>query len=194
MSRSLHVFDNGVVVYDDQLIPSQRQRYIKRNVHEAEEEDFFIKIIRGLPSNACFVNVGSAIGYYALLAKRLSPDLSIHVVEPLQRHREYFVENIRLNGFSPMDFVIYSEAVSAAEGTVNFIDADYSSAIQGRTRSLRAFVSKFLFASRTAKLLPFGVKAPQTSVVRSIALDSLVARVGRIVDLLQMDIQGFELD
>ncbi len=60
MSRKIHIFDNGIRVYDDHLIPPQRKRYAQNNVHEVEEEEIFLRI----PVDGCFVNIGSAIGYY----------------------------------------------------------------------------------------------------------------------------------
>ena len=116
MSRKVHVFDNGVSVYDDHIIPAQRERYRKRNVHEAEEEDVFAELVRNLPPNACYINIGCAIGYYPILAKRLAPGLTVHAVEPLARHRDYFSENARLNGFGASDFAVHSQAISARAG------------------------------------------------------------------------------
>ena len=46
MARAIHTFDNGVRVFEDQLWEGQRARYQKRNVHEAEEEDIFVDLIR----------------------------------------------------------------------------------------------------------------------------------------------------
>ena len=195
MTRKVHVFDNGVAVYDDHLIPAQRERYAKRNVHEAEEEELFVRIIRALPANGCFVNVGSAIGYYVLLAKKLSADLVIHAVEPLERHRKYFAENIELNGFSMIDFAIHSEAIAITERAVNFIDEGYGSALQARPRrNLRWMPSKFLFSRHAAKGEPMKENRSAVAVVKAITLDSLVSRIGRIVELLQMDVQGLEAD
>ena len=107
MARQVHTFDNGVRVFDDQLVPGQRERYRIRNVHESEEEDIFVELIQAIPANGCFIDIGSAIGYYALLAKKLSPQLAIHAVEPLERHRIFFLENITLNGLSPTDFIVH---------------------------------------------------------------------------------------
>jgi len=45
------------------------------------------------------VSLGSAIGYYALLAKYTCSNIKIHCFEPLDRHRRYLEENIELNGF-----------------------------------------------------------------------------------------------
>ena len=69
MNRKVHEFDNGVRVFDDHLMPAQRERYRKRNVHEADEEDLFIEVVSALPDDGCFVNIGTAIGYYAILAR-----------------------------------------------------------------------------------------------------------------------------
>ena len=93
MPRQVHVFDNGVKIYDDHLIPPKRARYRQRNVHEADEEDIFVTLIRALPADGCFVNVGAAIGYYAVLARRLAPGLTIYLVEPLWRHRKFLAED-----------------------------------------------------------------------------------------------------
>jgi len=79
----------GVSVYDDHLIPAQRQRYQKRNVHEAEEEDIFAELIRQLPADGCYLNIGCAIGYYPLPREALAPALTIHAVEPLAQHRAF---------------------------------------------------------------------------------------------------------
>ena len=99
MKRNIHVFDNGIKVYDDHVSPTQRNRYKLNNLHEAEEEDIFIQILESIPQDGCYINIGSAIGYYSLLAKKLIPGLTIHAIEPLAKYREYFIENIALNGF-----------------------------------------------------------------------------------------------
>ena len=83
----------------------------RRNVHEAEEEEIFIDLIRRLPPDGCFVDVGAAIGYYLILAHKLSPRLTIHGVEPLERHRRFLNENLVLNGLVRDDFVIHSEGL-----------------------------------------------------------------------------------
>ena len=115
MKRNVHVFDNGVKVYDDHLTPIQRDRYRRRNVHEAEEEDIFIEILQTIPPDGCFANIGCAIGYYPLLAKRLIPGRTIHAIEPLERHRAFFVENIALSGQKQSSFIIHTEGISSSD-------------------------------------------------------------------------------
>src|ERR1044071_7014632 len=97
MDRAIHTFDNGVRVYEDQLLDEQKARYRKRNVHEAEEEEIFIELIRRLPPAGCYVDVGAAIGYYLTPPPNLSPPVPIQGGEPLERHRRFLNENLILN-------------------------------------------------------------------------------------------------
>ena len=127
MPRAIHTFDNGVRVYEDQLWVEQRARYEKRNVHEAEEEDIFVDLIGRLPPKGCYVDVGAAIGYYLMLARKLAPRLSIHGVEPLERHRRLLRENLALNGLTDSDFKIHPEGLTSSEGSQAFLDRGYSS-------------------------------------------------------------------
>jgi len=195
MPRKVHVFANGVSVYDDHLIPAQRQRYEKRNVHEAEEEDIFTELVRQLPANGCYLNIGCAIGYYPLLAKRLAPALAIHAVEPLAQHRAFFAENIRLNGLDPTTFTIHEQAVGATDGKARFLEQDYGSMLlQGAPPHPIPVTG--LFRKLLATL---GVEAGQADpsvgrVVEITTMDTLVGAIGRTVNLLQMDVQGLEAE
>lgn len=175
MNRLVHVFDNGVQVYDDHLWPGQRQRYRRRNVREAEEEDTFVEILRSLPPDGCFLDIGSAIGYYPLLAKRMVPGLVVHAVEPLELHRQQFLENIALNGLAQRDFTIHEEAISSSVGRARFLEGGYGSSIRRSSGAARTESRRVL-------------------EVRTTTLDRLVERIGRHVDLCQMDVQGHELD
>ncbi|TWT98130.1 hypothetical protein Pla108_22870 [Botrimarina colliarenosi] len=183
----VHEFDNGVRVYDHHLLDTQRERYQKRNVHEEDEEDAFLAIIHGLPHNACYVNVGAAIGYYPLLARRLRSDLRIHCFEPLPRHRQFFRENIALNGFSEADFAIYETAVSTAPGRVVLRDESYGSAVAPGSPTLGRRAKDFV-----KRLIGKGDATP-TLTVKSIGLDEIGQAIGGgDIDFLQMDIQGHE--
>jgi len=170
--RKIHTFDNGVKVYDDHLIPVQKERYRKCNVHEAEKEDIFVEIISSLPKSGCFVNIGSAIGYYPLLAKKLMPSLIVHAIEPLPSHQQFFNENIVLNGFNLGDFICHEEGICSTNGTTHFLDENYSSSIlQGKIQDKH-----------------------NTIEIPAITLETLVKTINRPIDLLQMDVQGLEVD
>lgn len=170
MERAVHVFDNGIRVYDDHLWPTQRERYRARNVHEAEEEDLFVQLLGDIPRAGVFLDIGSAIGYYLLLARRLRPDIEVHGVEPLKSHRDRFLENAVLNDHSPTEFTIHPEAISSSVGVASLSDDGYGSAIKKRRAG------------------------PELLAVPTITLDRLVERIGRRVDLCQMDVQGHEAE
>jgi FkbM family methyltransferase len=192
MERAIHTFDNGVRVYRDQLLDEQRARYARRNVHEAEEEEIFIDLIRRLPSDGCFVDVGAAIGYYLILAHKLSPRLTIHGVEPLERHRRFLNENLVLNGLTGDDFVIHAEGLTSSAGSQTFMDRGYSSRL-APARGL----ARPSFSARWKHLLEaVGLRRPRNEflTIPTITLDAFVRRVGRPIDLLQMDVQGLEVE
>jgi FkbM family methyltransferase len=195
VQRAIHTFDNGVRVYDDHLLEEQRQRYQKRNVHEAEEEDIFVDLIRRLPPEGCFVDVGAAIGYYLILARKLSSRLTIHAVEPLERHRAFLHENATLNGLRSDDFIVHREGLTSSEGTETFLDRGYGSRIPLSEKEKRISLS-----TRWKRLLErIGLRTPkkkggQILTIPTITLDTLLRRIGRQIDLLQMDVQGLEVE
>lgn len=195
MERAIHTFDNGVRVYDDQLLEQQRERYRKRNVHEAEEEDFFVELIRQLPPDGCFVDVGAAIGYYLILARKLSPRLTIHGGEPLERHRVSLRENLGLNGLAEADFFIHSEVLASGEGNASFLDRGYGSRIPRDEKETRISLSTHWkkLLERTGLRQPKN-RGPKVLTIATTTLDSLVRRIGRPIDLLQMDVQGLEVE
>ena len=201
MSRKIHEFDNNVRVYDDHLMPVQRQRYMIRNVHEADEEDLFIKIISSIPENGYFVNIGTAIGYYAILAKKLSPRLNIHAVEPLQSFRSCFNENLLLNELTEVDFVIHPCAVGATNGRVSFLEKGYESQllVNSHDQKVTHQLAKKMKNQIKSVLGSLGVKryaagSGRKSETDTVTLEALVNQVGQQVDLVSMDVQGLELD
>jgi FkbM family methyltransferase len=169
--RKIHLFDNGVKVYDEHLIPIQRERYCKRNVHEAEEEDIFVEMIKSIPSNGFFLNIGAAIGYYPILAMILAPSINIYAVEPLERHRKYFSDNIELNGFNLTNFTIYEEGISADGENSKFLDSGYGSSIISDDKKFKNALT-----------------------IKTITLDNLIKKIGGVINFLQMDVQGFEVN
>jgi len=197
--KKIHIFDNGVKVYDQHLMPAQRERYKKRNVHEADEEEIFTEIIRAIPDDGCYVNIGSAIGYYVILARKLSPGLAVHAVEPLERFRGYFHDNLLLNELTEEDITIHPLGVSGNEGKVSFVAKGFESRIvqdDEERFSLSNLLQMFKDGTR-ASLGKLGVKryaegAGEQTVIDTITLNMLVERVGSPIDVVQMDVQGLE--
>ncbi len=200
MTGNIHKFDNGVFVYDDQLMPAQRQRYRIKNVHEADEEALFIKIISSIPDGGCFVNIGAAIGYYAILAKKISPQLHIHAVEPLESFRRCFLDNIKLNNLSIQDFVVHPIAVAATDGRDSFLEKGYESQLMVSNAQQGLLGRIFMKIKNLIKagLGRLGMKRyaagmGRKSEVDTVTLESLIKRVGRQVDVMSMDVQGLEV-
>lgn len=164
-----HTFDNGVKINKNHIIPEQFERYAKRNVHEYDEEDIFVDAIRRLPLDAVFLNIGTAVGYYAILAKSLRPDLFIHCFEPLKDHRDRFLDNIALNAMHPDDFTLHSFAVADTPGYAPFRESGFGS------------------------MLLDGVVNNENPRVRCILLEDAIQLTGRkTANLVQMDVQGSE--
>lgn len=125
---AIHTFDNGVRIYDHHLLDVQRARYRRRNVHEEDEEDLFLATLTQLPPNGVFLNVGAAVGYYAILAKLKRPDLIVHAVEPLPGHIQRFKENLLINGLGSADFRLHEIAIAATDEKVApLLDDSYGS-------------------------------------------------------------------
>lgn len=198
MNSEVHEFENGVRVFDHHLLPDQRARYRETNVHEADEEAIFISLIEALPDDGCFVSIGSAIGYYLILARKLSPRLEVHAVEPLEMHRRYFLENVELNGLGSDEFVVHEAAISSSEGRETFLEASYGSRIVSDRRALtllkarsKSVVKRLLGLLR---LRSGPVSRQKGTTIHTITMDGLMEAVGRSADLLQMDVQGLEAD
>jgi FkbM family methyltransferase len=192
MERAIHIFDNGVQVYEDLLWPGQRARYQRCNVHEAEEEDIFLRLLRRLPHDACYVDVGAAIGYYLILARQILPGLTIHGFEPLERHRIALRENLELNRLTIDDFIIHPQGVTSSAGRETFLDRGYSS----RLAASGDPISPSLSQRWKDLLLKLGLRRSKdkTITIETITIDEFVRRIGRSIDLLQMDVQGLEVE
>jgi FkbM family methyltransferase len=189
--KAVHIFDNGVKVFASHLTLGQRDRYRKRNVHEADEENLFVEITNAIPEDGCFVNIGSAIGYYCILAKKLSPGLTIHAVEPLEAHRRYFAENAELNQLGLDDFYVHREAISCSKGRALFLDRDYGSRILHAQEGRASLRSRIGAAGRMISAL---LRMRGYGIVKTMTLDELMDLVGKTTDLLQMDVQGLEAE
>ena len=194
MKRNVHVFDNGVMVFGDHLGQKQRIRYKRHNVHEAEEEDVFTEILKDISQDGCFVNIGSAIGYYPLLAKRLIPGLTVHAIEPLEKHRAFFIENIALNGLKQSSFIIHSEGISSLDGKEKLLIKGYGSSIlRGCENKQSKNIVPTVKSLCKALLAHAGFKRFNTTqIIKTRTLDNLCREVGRLVDLCQMDVQGLD--
>lgn len=176
---NIHTFDNGVRVYEHHLLAAQKKRYLENNLHEPEEESVFIETIDRLEEGASFVNIGAAIGYYCILAKRRRPDLAVHAYEPLTMHRQRMRQNVKLNGLRRNDITIHDEGIDRTDGVASFRSQDFSSAIERNVANLHPLM-KFFHRFRK-------------DLIKTISLESAIERCSSKVGLVSMDIQGAEI-
>jgi FkbM family methyltransferase len=189
LTEQIHTFENGLMLFDRHLTPQQRARYRAKNLHEPEEEEIFLSAIRSLPTGGLFASVGTAIGYYAILAAKTRPDLEIHCFDPHPKHVVYMGENFELNGLGDLGIQIHQIAVSDRSGMVNFLDNSFASSVADISHwrflinRMRGILSgRFMGHAPVARF-----QVPAKTLCDAI---KLIARSS--VDLLQMDIQGHE--
>jgi FkbM family methyltransferase len=190
MNHAIHTFDNGIKVFDHHLLASQRTRYQQTNVHEPDEEPIFLRTIDALPEGGRFVNIGTAIGYYVILAKMRRPDLHVACFEPLPLHLDYMRENIKLNGLDPVDFGIEGVAISNQRGSIEFIQHRFGSAVADRPpiANLKIRLSQWI-GRLTGQADP---ESGERITVPAITLLDAMDRFDGPVDFVQMDIQRHE--
>lgn len=181
IKNKIHKFDNGIKVYDNQLLDIQRKRYLKANVHEAIEENIFLYNINCIRPAGTFVNVGSAIGYYLLLAKLKRPDILVIGYEPLRLHRKYFYRNVILNGFRESDFKLFPEGLHYEKRWNLLKNRRYGSLIE-KSQVIKIWhFFKYIFSKKY-------------TLIKTLTLNEIIERSDGMIDLLQMDIQGIEYD
>jgi len=104
LSAAAYTFDNGVTIGHPH--ESQLKRYSKAGVlrlHEPEEERWFIHMLFEAHADSILLNVGSAAGYYALLALRYRPPLAVVAVNPHPAFQKELAENAAAAGIAVVD-------------------------------------------------------------------------------------------
>ena len=191
MNNEIHIFRNGVKVYRKHCTADQLQRYSVCNVHEADEEDHFTKMVEAMPTGGVFVNVGAAVGYYAILAARLRGDIRVECFEPLPMHVEYLRDNLDLNNVPRSRVGIYQVAISIDASSIALSVDSFSSRVLPGDSSL----SKIQLIRMRVRELFRGSGGGRTITVPGITLSGICAKLAcPNIDLLQMDIQGHEAE
>jgi FkbM family methyltransferase len=147
--------------------------YLIREGHY--EPDMEATLRRFLSPGDTFADVGANEGYFSVLAGRMvGPGGRVVAVEPQARLRSVLEENIRLNDLR--NVTLSDAAVSDAEGAAEFfLTPDMNTGASGLAR-------------HTRYALP-------TQSVRTATLSQVLADAGaNRVDLLKMDIEGFEYE
>lgn len=178
MNAAVYEFSNGVRVHRSDLMDVQVQRYTapgNPNLHEPVEEACMLQAFadRRAPGSV-FLDIGAAVGYYAMLVKLRWPDSRVVAIDALPRHVAALRANLALNGLAHDAIEIAEEAVGVHEGVTEFADTGYGS----------GFATTFA-PSRIAHVPKLRVPTRPLSRI----LDELPP-----VHLMKMDIQGAELE
>lgn len=194
-AQPVHTFNNAIKVMKNHLAPEQVERYEKINLHEPEEEELFNAVLREMDPSGTFVDVGAAIGYYCILAKKTLPSLQVHAFEPLPQFRDYLTQNATLNDLAADAIIVHAEAVAARCGTAKFVDRQYGSSFQrSDTSTWRLLARRLKRLQRNLVQQKVANPTQTTAQVRVTTLDKFIDRLGQKVDLIMVDVQGFEVD
>lgn len=177
METAVYEFGNGLKIRRADLMDVQVQRYTSPgnpNLHEPVEESWLLRSFgTETPAHPVFLDIGAAVGYYAILVKQRWPQARVVAVDALPRHLQALAENVRLNGLDEEAIEVLQLAVARTEGHADFADTGYGSSL--------------------ADALP---EARRTKVplirVRTRPLAALLAELP-VVHLMKIDIQGAEL-
>jgi FkbM family methyltransferase len=166
-------FANGIRHFTADLLPEQVARYARLAVplHEPVEEHWFETLTAAAgPGRFVFLDIGSALGYYAILVKKRRPDARVVAVDPNPQFHARFAATLALNGLGPGDVELVPKAVAGTPGTVRFALKSYGAHVA------------------------HGPTAPtvETIDVEAITLDALLADLDETVTLAKLDIQGLE--
>tara|TARA_B110000971_G_C19990082_1_gene491519 strand:+ start:883 stop:1572 length:690 start_codon:yes stop_codon:yes gene_type:complete len=169
MTEDIHIFDNGVKVYKSYLIPLQLNRYKKNNIHEPEEEPLFIDMINSMTEQDCFINIGSAIGYYVILARIINKNITICGINPHPKFINQMNKCLELNNIN--NIILEKSAVTTEPNKNIYLGDHYGSKITSN-------------------------KIPNQILVKGKTLENIVNDNNLLSKSLyiQMDIQGIEYE
>ena len=192
MSQATRRLTNGLQISLRQLLELNRDW----QSYEPEQEAILRTFIEALPAAGCFVNIGASIGFYPILAKLWAPGLTVQAYEPLELHRDFFRENLQLNGFQLSDIEIFSEGVSRADGHVDYLANGFGSTIISKRKATTKQKLKQIRLKLRRWLMDKGIKNYPLEFTRIsvVSLRTVLKRAGGSIDLLLTDVQGSEGD
>lgn len=128
--KTRHTFANGIQACYDH-VRFQQGRYRRVNLHEPSEEELLARALSLIRPGDAFVDVGAAVGYYALLVASTHPESLVYGFNPSEWFRKQMAHNIRLNfgGRSgPPDgaaICIEPRSLGLTDGSLSYINGEY---------------------------------------------------------------------
>ena len=132
MDKEIHIYNNGVKCYKASIFEQALQRYKLLNIHEPLEESVFNHIFCS-DDIKTFFDVGSAWGYYSLLARKYSTKVKVYAFDGQEKACQDCRANIELNQTSGItvfqrcisfEDLPLNEALISTNGIVDLIKID----------------------------------------------------------------------
>jgi len=160
---------------DEVLVSLEPEDHIQRQLfwYGYYEKSVGSTIISLLTPTSTLIDIGANIGYFSLLAAKISPTVKVIAFEPVSYLFNALTKNIELNNFKNI------QAVNAAIGDENGSNPIYLSSIENRGMS--SFQKPENYSG-------------QIEMVNIFTLDNWIAdnSINR-VDLIKIDVEGYEL-
>ncbi len=158
------------VIPDDPGISSELRIF---NTHEPLTTEF---TIRELKKGMTCIDIGSNIGYYALLeAKAVGKNGNVIAIEPSPKNFEYLKRNVELGNIQ--NIKLYNLAVGDKDGEINFVISDIS--------NLCYVLNDDEPTPKFAKVIKIPVKKIDTFIDEE-KLEK--------IDFIRMDVEGYEVN
>lgn len=85
----------------------------------AEQYEFTMLFEELIKNSKVFLDIGSNIGYFSILAGKLNPEAKIFAIEPAVGALHFLKKNVILNGFSDQ-IIVVDKAISDSNETLDF--------------------------------------------------------------------------
>lgn len=146
-----------------------------------EYSDIFEKLSKDINS---FLDIGSNIGYYSVLAVKSNPNITVYAFEPALGPKHFLKKNIALNNFKD-NITPIEIALSNRTGEIDFYEVE----------NLKYRYLNFNLAGEGNA----GTKTTSRNFiknsVKSITLESFIKQEGlKNLDLIKIDTEGTEID
>jgi len=173
----------GSKMYLDLSDPGISRELIFRGIHEKLATNV---LRQELKRGMVVIDIGANLGYYALLeASIVGKEGHVYAIEPVRKNFDILCKNIHVNGYE--NIKAYCIAISSKSGTAEMTLTEASNwhCMLDVTEEV---VSSYM-KQKMSRL------ARETVIVNTITLDEfLVKEKINKVDLIRMDIEGYEIE
>ena len=149
---------------------------IFRNKEWESNETFIFK--KFLKENSIYVDIGSNLGYFSLIAGSIAKNGKVFSFEPVKQNFRLLEKNIRKNNLTNVQ--IFQYAISNKNGFVNIFSGESTSNARLFKSDLEGYMEQY----------------QSTELVKCVTLDTILDTIpgnSNIPNIIKMDIQGGEM-